>query len=108
MCSNLRHYPGICLEGLSKTTKTLSHYIRYPGRYLHSESPEYEAEVLIKSTKFSIHLQVITFKSKSKTNCPLSLKFGSKMEVKVLKMLESDESPLAFKTVYMSLYWSFL
>jgi hypothetical protein len=29
-CSSL--YPGICLEGLKKTTKILSHYSRRPGQ----------------------------------------------------------------------------
>jgi hypothetical protein len=29
---NLRYYPGICMEGLRKTTKSLTQAIRSPGR----------------------------------------------------------------------------
>jgi hypothetical protein len=42
----LRHYPSICLEGLSQTTKNLSQDSRSPGRDLNLWLPEYEAEVL--------------------------------------------------------------
>jgi hypothetical protein len=40
---NLRYYPGIYLEGLRKTTKTLSHYSRYPVKDRNPGSLEYEA-----------------------------------------------------------------
>jgi hypothetical protein len=43
---NLRYYPGICLEGLRKTTKILSQDSRHPGRDLNQGSPEEEAGVL--------------------------------------------------------------
>jgi hypothetical protein len=39
---NLRYYPGICLEGLRKTTKNLSQDNRSPGRDLNPGPPEYE------------------------------------------------------------------
>jgi hypothetical protein len=38
----LRYYPGICLEGLRKTTKKTRQYIRSPGRDLNPGPPEYE------------------------------------------------------------------
>jgi hypothetical protein len=34
----LRYYPGIRLEGLRETTKTLSQDSRYPGRDLNPEA----------------------------------------------------------------------
>jgi hypothetical protein len=40
---NLRHYPGICLEGLRKT---ISEDSLSPGQGLNLGPPEYEAEVL--------------------------------------------------------------
>jgi hypothetical protein len=43
---NLRYYPGICLEGLRKTTKNLTQDNRSPGRDLNPGPPEYEAGVL--------------------------------------------------------------
>jgi hypothetical protein len=43
----LRYYPGICLEGLMKTTKTISQDNRYPGRDLNLGTPEYEAGAVI-------------------------------------------------------------
>jgi hypothetical protein len=47
---NLRYYPGICLEGLTKTTKNLSQHSRSPGRDLNPGPPEYEAGVLTTRT----------------------------------------------------------
>jgi hypothetical protein len=41
----LRHYSSIRLKELSKTTKPLSQDSRFPGRYLNSGPPEYEARV---------------------------------------------------------------
>jgi hypothetical protein len=43
---NLRSYPGIYLEGLRKTMKTLSQDSQFPGRDLNPGPPEYEAGVL--------------------------------------------------------------
>jgi hypothetical protein len=43
---NLRSYPGICLEGLRKTTKTLIQDSRSQGRDLNPVPPEYEAGLL--------------------------------------------------------------
>jgi hypothetical protein len=37
-------YPGICLEGFSKSKKHVSHDSRSPGRDLNPRDPEYEAE----------------------------------------------------------------
>jgi hypothetical protein len=39
---NLRRYPGICVEGLRKTTTNLSQDSRSPGRDLNPGPPEYE------------------------------------------------------------------
>jgi hypothetical protein len=39
---NFKYYPGICLEGLRRTTKNLSHDSRYSGQDLNSRPPEYE------------------------------------------------------------------
>jgi hypothetical protein len=39
---NLRYYSGICLQGLSKTTKNLSQDSCSPGRDLNPGPPEYE------------------------------------------------------------------
>jgi hypothetical protein len=46
-CTNLRHYPGICLERLRKTTKILSQDSRSLGQDLNPGPPEYEPGVLI-------------------------------------------------------------
>jgi hypothetical protein len=43
LSSNLKHYPGICLEGLRRTTKNLNQYSWSPGRDLKQGHPEYEA-----------------------------------------------------------------
>jgi hypothetical protein len=43
---NLGYYHGICLEGLRKTTKNLSHGRRSQNRDLNPVLPEYEAAVL--------------------------------------------------------------
>jgi hypothetical protein len=43
---NARHYLGICLEELRKTTKDLSDDSRSPGLRLISGPPEYATEVL--------------------------------------------------------------
>jgi hypothetical protein len=40
---NIRYYPGICLEGLRRTTKPLIQDSRYPGRDMNPGPPEYEA-----------------------------------------------------------------
>jgi hypothetical protein len=42
----LRYYRGLCLEGLKKSTKTVSKDSRSPGPVLNPEPPEYEAGVL--------------------------------------------------------------
>jgi hypothetical protein len=39
----LRYYPGICLKGLGKTTKSLSQDSRSSGLDLNPEPPEYDA-----------------------------------------------------------------
>jgi hypothetical protein len=44
---NLKCCPGIFLEGLSKTTKTLSQGSWSPGRDLNPGRTDYEAEVVI-------------------------------------------------------------
>jgi hypothetical protein len=43
---NLGYYPGICLEGLRKTTKSFSENSRFPGRDLNAGPSVYEAGVL--------------------------------------------------------------
>jgi hypothetical protein len=43
---NLKYYPGICLEGLRKATKTLSQDSRSASRDLNPGPSEYEAGVL--------------------------------------------------------------
>jgi hypothetical protein len=42
----LRYYPGICLEGLRKTTKCLGQDSWSLGQDLNPEPPEYEAGML--------------------------------------------------------------
>jgi hypothetical protein len=44
--SSWGHYSGISLEGLIKSTKDLSWYIRFSGRHLNPGPHEYNAEVL--------------------------------------------------------------
>jgi hypothetical protein len=41
--ANIRHYPGICLEGLRKTMRNLSQDSRFQGRDLNPERFKYEA-----------------------------------------------------------------
>jgi hypothetical protein len=49
-----RHYPRIYLEGLKKTTKSLSQDTRSPSRNLNPGPPEYEAGVLTTRPQGSI------------------------------------------------------
>jgi hypothetical protein len=51
---NLNYYPGSCLEGLRKSTKTLSLDSRSPGRDLNLGPPEYEAAVLTTRPRRSV------------------------------------------------------
>jgi hypothetical protein len=44
--SNFRYYPGFCLEGLRKISKTLSSNNRFPGRDSYLGHPMYEAGLL--------------------------------------------------------------
>jgi hypothetical protein len=48
--SNLRYYPGICVEGLRKTRKTLRQDSWSPGRDLNPGPAEKEAGVQIYCT----------------------------------------------------------
>jgi hypothetical protein len=43
----LRHYPGICLDGLRKTTKSLSQNNRCPGRYPKRAAAGYDSRALL-------------------------------------------------------------
>jgi hypothetical protein len=43
---DLRHYPGICFEGLRKPTTNICQDGRSPGRDLNPGPPDYEAVVL--------------------------------------------------------------
>jgi hypothetical protein len=43
---NVRYYPGICLDGLRKTTESLIQDSRSPDRDLNPGPPEYEAGAL--------------------------------------------------------------
>jgi hypothetical protein len=54
MWPNLRYYPNICLEGLRKTTKSLSQDSRSPGRDLNLGPPKYEAGVLTTQLQCSV------------------------------------------------------
>jgi hypothetical protein len=51
---NKRHYPGIFLEGLRKSTKNLSWDSRSPGRDLNPGPPEYKAGVLTTRKRRSV------------------------------------------------------
>jgi hypothetical protein len=42
----LRHYPSICLGGLRKNHKNISHDNHSPGLLMRPGPPEYKAEVL--------------------------------------------------------------
>jgi hypothetical protein len=55
---NLRYYPGIYLEGLRKTTKTLSQGSRSSGLDLNSQPPEYEVAVLTTRPRRSVLIHV--------------------------------------------------
>jgi len=52
--SNLRYYPGICLEKLRKATEILSHDSRYPDRYLKLGPPVCETGVLTTRPRRSV------------------------------------------------------
>jgi hypothetical protein len=59
---NLRYYPGICLEGLRKTTKKLSQDSQSPDRDLKPGPPKYEAGVVATAATFgSFEKYVINF-----------------------------------------------
>jgi hypothetical protein len=51
----LRYYPGICLEGLWKTTKNVSRYSRSPGRDLNPGPSKYEVGVLLTRPRRSVY-----------------------------------------------------
>jgi hypothetical protein len=53
---NLRYYPGICLEGLRKTTEDLSKYIWSLGQDFNPGPPEYEAGELTAQPQCSVVL----------------------------------------------------
>jgi hypothetical protein len=52
--TNLRYYPGICLEGMWKTTKNLGQESLYPGRDLNPLPPEYGAGVVTTRLRHSV------------------------------------------------------
>jgi hypothetical protein len=52
----IRYYPGVCLEGLKKTTKSLSQDSRSLGRDLKPGPPEYEAQMLNTRPRSSVLL----------------------------------------------------
>jgi hypothetical protein len=49
--ANLRYYPGICLEGLRKTTKNVS---QSPGLDFNTRPTDDEAEVLTNQPRRSV------------------------------------------------------
>jgi hypothetical protein len=51
---NISYYPGICLEGLMKSTEQFSQDGRSPGRHLNPAPPEYKVEVLTTRSRRSI------------------------------------------------------
>jgi hypothetical protein len=51
---NLRYYPKIRLEGLTKATNNLSQYSRSAGGDLNSGPPEYKAGVFITRPQHSV------------------------------------------------------
>jgi hypothetical protein len=53
---NSKDYPGIRLEGLRKTTKTLNQYTQSPGRESNPKPPEYEIGVLTTRPRRSVPL----------------------------------------------------
>jgi hypothetical protein len=55
---NLRYYPGTRLEGVRKTTKSLSQDSRSPGRDLNPGPAEYEARVLTTRPRRSVKMCV--------------------------------------------------
>jgi hypothetical protein len=46
ICSNLRYYPGIFLEGLREITENLSQDSRSPGQDFNLGPPGYKAKLL--------------------------------------------------------------
>jgi hypothetical protein len=58
---NLKYYPGICLEGLRKTTKNIGQDSRSPGPDLNSGPPEYEAGVLATRPRSSVTISTLQF-----------------------------------------------
>jgi hypothetical protein len=51
----LRHYPGISLDGLGKTMKSLTQDSRSPGRDLNPGLPEYKVGVLTTLLRRYVH-----------------------------------------------------
>jgi hypothetical protein len=51
---NLRYYPGLCLEVLSKNTRNLSQDSQSLGRELDPGPPEYNAGVLTTRPRHSV------------------------------------------------------
>jgi hypothetical protein len=57
---NLRYCPGICLQGLRKTTRNLNQDSRSPQRDLNPGPLEYEAGVLISRPRSSVYIHFDT------------------------------------------------
>jgi hypothetical protein len=64
-------YPGICLEGLRKSTKKLSQDSRSLGRDLNLSPPEYEAGVL--TTRLRNTITICKSYYKNGSHCYLTL-----------------------------------
>jgi hypothetical protein len=58
-CTDLRHYPGICVEGLRKTTKILGQDNLSPGRNLNLGRPEYKAGMLTTRPRRSVFVTAV-------------------------------------------------
>jgi hypothetical protein len=58
---NLKYYPGLCLEGLRKTSKNIGQDSRSPGQDLNSGPPEYETGVLATRPRSSVTISTLQF-----------------------------------------------
>jgi hypothetical protein len=65
--SNLKYYPGICLEGLRKTAKNLSLDSLSLGRDMRPGPPEYDAGVLHTQLWRSVSFLLLSLSLKSST-----------------------------------------
>lgn len=103
----LNYYPKICLEGLQKTTKSLSQYYQPPGRVSNTRSPKYKAEFLTSQRRCSVRRRRRKRKKRTEEENGGTLHKGYEKSVKIQKCNNVlSSSYYYFPSNYHSLFGS--